>query len=85
MDQHAFDHIWSQNTLNIQQHVVLLASNVINSRYPITQHHHKDSGVLHLAGASSAVRQYIFSTAYNTLCDAMKTCSDVKLPKQLGE
>jgi hypothetical protein len=92
MDQHVFDLLWKKNTLDMQSHIAILPPDVINSRFPITRYHNDNSHVLHLAGASSAVRRHVFRHACQILCSAVMTQSSGNntqslsriLPPQIG-
>eukprot|EP01034_Spumella_vulgaris_P021377 gene21377-27407_t len=50
---------WSLQFLSTWWTAADRSTDAINSRFPVNKHHNEDSRVLHLAGASSAVRRHV--------------------------
>lgn len=80
MDQHVLDFLYKQYDhlfrtaivdhpqLSIQDHIVLLEMNAINSEFPGLKTFQEDQPVLHIAGESNFIRRHILRHAWQRLC-----------------
>lgn len=85
-DQHAFSALYDENTLNIQEHSVILTANALNNRFPVWHYLQPDDKLIHLAGVQDVVRVNVFVEAMKSTCNTLmsvSTSSDEKEKRRM--
>jgi hypothetical protein len=83
MDQHAFEALYRLLPHEEQsQRIRLLGVTEINSQFPGLINHHIHNPILHLAGESNFIRQFVFKQCWQSLCNYLH--SPGSLQEELG-
>jgi hypothetical protein len=68
-DQNALTWLYQRKVpANIQEKIVLLEADAINTNFPSWENHHEHCSVLHLAGLTSIYRKKIFQKGFSEIC-----------------
>jgi hypothetical protein len=81
MDQHIFDLVYNSYN-NINNHIVILESDYINSNFPAWLNQKSYNNILHLAGTNKIYKTNIFKLGYNNICNYI--ISNITLQNQIG-